>query len=194
MSRFQYFVAASLDGFIATAKDDLAWLLQFDGFEGGQDSYEAFMADVGCIAMGGETYAWLMEHEAGTWPYPSTPCYVFTHHEHAAPAGADVTFVRGPVGEFIQDLRDDAGPKNVWVVGGGNLAAQFAAAGHLDELILSVIPVVLGDGKRLLPLEGPTPPLELTASRTLGRGIVELRYSLNPVAAEGGHLQGRAGS
>ena len=75
--------------------------------------------------------------------------------------------------------------KNVWVVGGGNLAAQFAAAGYLDELILSVIPVVLGDGKRLLPVEGPTAPLELTASRTMGRGVVELRYNLNPADRAG---------
>lgn len=178
MSRTQYFVAASLDGFIATSKDDLGWLLQFDGFEGGKESYEAFIAGVGCIVMGGETYAWLMEHEPGNWPYTGTPCYVFTRHEHAAPAGGDITFVRGHVREFIQDLKDDAGGKNIWVVGGGNLAAQFADAGLLDELILSVIPVVLGDGKRLLPLEGPTPPLELTASRALGRGIMELRYRL----------------
>jgi dihydrofolate reductase len=185
MSRFQYFVAASVDGFIATAHDDLAWLLQFDGFEGGQDSYDSFMKGVGCIVMGGETFTWLMEHEPGKWPYPSTPCYVFTHHEHAAPAGSDVTFVRGPVQEFIQDFRDDAGQKNIWVVGGGSMAAQFAAAGHLDELILSVIPVVLGDGKRLLPLEGPTAPLELTASRTLGRGVVELRYNFNSGNAAG---------
>lgn len=178
MSRIQYFVAASLDGFIATANDDLGWLLDFDGFEGGKESYDAFMDGVGCIVMGGETYAWLMEHEPGNWPYPGTPCYIFTHHEYAAPQGSDVTFVRGPVQEFIPDLMADAGTKNIWVVGGGNVAAQFAAAGRLDELILSVIPVVLGNGKRLLPLEGPTPPLELTSSRTLGRGIVELRYNI----------------
>jgi dihydrofolate reductase len=177
MPRIQYFVAASLDGFIATAKDDLTWLLEFDGFEGGKESYESFMDGVGCIVMGGGTFTWLMEHEPGNWPYSGTPCYIFTHHEFTAPPGADVTFVRGPVDEFIPDFMADAGSKNVWVVGGGNLAAQFAAAGRLDDIILSVIPVVLGDGKRLLPVEGPTPPLELTASRTLGRGIVELRYS-----------------
>jgi dihydrofolate reductase len=107
---------------------------------------------------------------------------VFTRHEHAAPPGSDITFVRGDVREFIGDLKDDAGEKNVWMVGGGNLAAQFANAGLLDELIVSVIPVVLGEGKRLLPLEGPTPPLELTASRTMGRGIVELRYRLSPAS------------
>jgi dihydrofolate reductase len=176
MVSFQYFVASSLDGFIATDKDDLAWLLQFDGFDGGQESYDAFIADVGCIVMGGETYAWLREHEPDTWPYPGTPCWVFTHHEYSAPTGADVTFVRGAVGEFVDDFKSDAAGRNIWVVGGGALAAQFADARLLDELIVSVIPVVLGSGKPLLPMTGPTPPLELTSSRTLGRGIVELRY------------------
>ncbi|UUL75354.1 dihydrofolate reductase family protein [Pseudarthrobacter sp. Fe7] len=180
MPRIQYFVAASLDGFIATSADDLGWLLQFDGFEGGTDSYNHFMAGVGCIVMGGETYAWLMEHQPGNWPYPGTPSYVFTHHEYRAPDGADITFIRGDVQEFVADFRQAAGDLNIWVVGGGELAAQFADAGLLDEIILSVIPVVLGDGKRLLPMKGPTPPLELAASRTLGRGIVELRYVLRP--------------
>jgi dihydrofolate reductase len=178
MSSFQYFAATSLDGFIATADDNLDWLLQFDGFEGGKESYDAFMAGVGCIAMGGETYAWLMEHEAGSWPYPGTPCWVFTRHEHVAPAGADVTFVRGPVTEFVADLKDAAAGRNVWVVGGGVLAAQFADAGVLDELIISLIPVVLGSGKPVLPLSRPTPPMELVSSHAMGRGIVELRYRL----------------
>ena len=186
MPRIQYFVAASLDGFIATPTDDLGWLLQFDGFEGGKESYESFMADVGCIVMGGETYSWLLEHEPDNWPYPDTPSYVFTHHEYTAPAGSDITFVRGDVTEFAADFERDAGGKNIWVVGGGNLAAQFAAAGLLDEIILSVIPVVLGSGTRLLPLEGPTAPLELVASRTMGRGIVELRYLLDGRSAATG--------
>lgn len=176
MAGFQYFVAASLDGFIATSDDRLDWLLQFDGFAGGKESYDAFMAEVGALVMGGATYAWLLEHEPGSWPYPSTPCWVFTHREHPVPEGSDITFVRGPVGEFVEDLRQQAGGRNVWVVGGGVLAAQFAGAGALDELIVSVIPVVLGAGKALLPLTGPTPPLDLISSHTLGRGIVELRY------------------
>lgn len=176
MPGFQYFVASSLDGFIATADDNLDWLLQFDGFDGGKESYDGFMADVGCIVMGGDTYAWLRKHEPNNWPYPSTPCWVFTRHEHSAPKGADVTFVRGPVAEFVEDLRAGAGDKNVWIVGGGVLAAQFADAGALDEIIISIIPVVLGSGKAVLPMSRPTAPLELLSSHAMGRGIVELRY------------------
>ncbi|QCB97771.1 dihydrofolate reductase [Arthrobacter sp. PAMC25564] len=180
MSSLQYFVASSLDGFIATADDRLEWLLEFDGFAGGKESYDAFMADVGCIVMGGETYAWLLEHEPGNWPYPATPCWVFTHHELPAPPGADITFVRGPVGEFVGDLKEAAAARNVWIVGGGVLAAQFADAGLLDELIVSIIPVVLGSGKQVLPVQAPTPPLELISSRTMGRGITELHFRFSP--------------
>lgn len=178
MPGFQYFVGSSLDGFIATTDDRLDWLLQFDGFEGGEESYKAFMADVGAVVMGGETYAWLRAHESD-WPYPGIPCWVFTHHELAAPPGSDITFVRGPVTEFAEDLRRDAGNRNVWVVGGGVLAAQFADAGLLTELIVSVVPVVLGSGKPLLPLARPTAPLELLGCRAMGRGVVELRYRLS---------------
>lgn len=179
MADFQYFVAASLDGFIATTGDDLDWLLQFDGFAGGKESYDAFLSDVGSVAMGGETYTWLLRHLSEGWPYPGIPCWVFTHHEHPVPPGADITFVRGPVSEFAADLQAATAGKNVWVVGGGVLAAQFADARLLGELILSVIPVVLGRGKPLLPLATPTGPLELLASRTMGRGVVELRYRLS---------------
>ena len=179
MQRIQYFVAASLDGFIATPTDDLGWLLQFDGFEGGADSYNDFMAAVGCIVMGGETYAWLMEHEPGAWPYSGTACYVFTHHEHRAPDGADITFVRGDVREFIADFRQAAGGLNIWVVGGGHVASQFADAGLLDEVIVTVVPVVFGTGKPLFDRRLPRNPMRLTGTRTFTSGMVELRYSIS---------------
>ena len=103
---------------------------------------------------------------------------MFTHHEYSAPKGSNVTFVRGDVREFAPDLLADAGGKNVWLVGGGDLVAQFANAGLLDEIIVTIIPVVLGDGKRLLPLKGPTAPLELVSSRILGGAAAELHYRM----------------
>ena len=65
-------------------------------------------------------------------------------------------------------------------------AAQFADAGLLDEIIVSLIPVVLGAGRPVLPIrKGPTRPLELAASNTMGRGIVELRYRLGSAPSDG---------
>ncbi len=178
MSAFQYYVASSLDGFIATPDDDLAWLLQFDNTEGVGESYADFMAGVGCVVMGGQTYRWLLQHEPGKWPYPDLPCWIFTHREYSAPEGADITFVRGDVAEFAQDLIDSAAGRNVWLVGGGDLVAQFARARMLDEMIVTLIPVVLGSGKQLLPVDRPTAPLELLSSRTVGGAAVELRYRI----------------
>ncbi|MCA4131556.1 dihydrofolate reductase family protein [Arthrobacter sp. M4] len=182
MPAFQYYVASTIDGFIATADDDLGWLLQFEGAGAGDESvgaaYEAFFSGVGSVAMGGTTYRWLLDHMPKAWPYPDTPCWVFTHREYTAPEGADITFVRGPAEEYANDLQAAAGGKNVWLVGGGDLVAQFANAGLLDEIIVSVIPVLLGDGKRLLPLKGPTAPLELVSSRTVAGSMVELHYRM----------------
>ncbi|WP_347107414.1 dihydrofolate reductase family protein [Paenarthrobacter sp. S56] len=178
MPIFQYYVASTIDGYIASPDDDLGWLLQFDQVEGVSGSYESFFDGVGSLAMGGDTYRWLIKHEDGKWPYPDVPCWVFTHHEYAAPAGSDVTFVRGDVSEFAPDLLAAAGDRNVWLVGGGDLVAQFADAGLLNEIIVTIIPVVLGAGKRLLPLEGPTPPLELVSSRVLGGAAVEMHYRM----------------
>ena len=175
MGKFQYFTAVSLDGFIATEDDSLAWLFH-EGQDGTPGRYEEFYAGVGCLVMGGTTYEWVLEHHDGPWPYAGTPVWVFTHHELPVFPGADVTLVRGDFQEFIPDFLRDAGEQNVWVVGGGELAAQFAAAGHLDELILSVMPVTLGAGKRLLPLTGGERRWELTGCGAAG-SVVELRYT-----------------
>ncbi|MFP3579110.1 dihydrofolate reductase family protein [Arthrobacter sp. SIMBA_036] len=179
MAIFQYYVASTIDGFIASPDDDLGWLLQFDGVDGLDAGIETFMDGVGCIVMGGSTYRWLMAHQPDPWPYPDHPCWVFTRQKHEPPAGADVTFVEGDVGDIAPRLLSDAGEKNVWLVGGGDLAAQFAKAKLLHELIVTVVPVVLGAGKPLLPLDGPTPPMELVSSRILGGVAAELRYRLS---------------
>ena len=175
MSSFQYFVASSLDGFIATADDDLDWLLQFDGFAGGKESYDAFMADVGCIVMGGDTYAWLRNTNPATGRTRTRPAGCSRTTSTPRPKGADVTFVRGPVAEFVEDLRAAAGEERL---DRGRRGPRRPVRGRraLDEIIISIIPVVLGSGKAVLPMTGPTAPLELLSSHTMGRGIVELRY------------------
>jgi dihydrofolate reductase len=179
MARTIYYVASSLDGFIADSQDSLDWLFQFNGFEGQEESYKAFIDGVGAIVMGSDTYRFILDAGAAdAWEYGPTPTWVFTHRELPGIPGADITFIRGDVAEFYQDICADAGDKDVWVVGGGKLVAQFADQGLLDELILTVVPVCLGSGKQLLPVTTTTAPARLLGSREFGKGVVELRYEL----------------
>ena len=91
--------------------------------------------------------------------------------------GADIRFADGPVEPVHEEMLAAAGERNVWIAGGGHLASQFADAGLLDELHLTIAPVVLGDGIPTFAhrLAGP---LDLIDSRAFPSGMVHLRYSL----------------
>lgn len=176
----QYFVAASIDGFIADENDDLAWLLQFDGVDEAEDAnpYETFIEDVGALAMGATTYEWVLEHNDGPWPYGDRPTWVFTHRTLEPIEGAVLRFTSDDVPAVHGRMLAEAAGKNVWVVGGGDVAGQFLDAGLLDELWLTITPVVLGSGAPVLPRRRTT-PMRLTATTPAPNGtFVHLRYQL----------------
>ncbi len=151
--RTTYYTATTLDGFLADPDDSLAWLLRQDVDENGAQGYAAFIERIGALVMGSTTYEWVLAHlaETGERWYYSQPSWVMTTRDLPAPDGADVRFARGAVTEVYDDLRAAAGERNLWVVGGGDLAGQFADAGLLDDVVVSIAPVVLGAGRPLLP-------------------------------------------
>ena len=178
----QYFTATSLDGFLATEDDSLEWLFALADI--GESSYPAFIAAVGALAMGSSTYEWMLRNadavikEVGSpWPY-TQPAWVFTTRELPRIEGADIRFVQGDVRPVHEAMRAAAGEQNIWIVGGGELAAQFHDAGLLDELILQVGSATLGKGKPLFPRRVTSPTLELTSVHRMGTGMVELRYAV----------------
>lgn len=182
MSKTQYYAAASLDGFIATTDHSLDWLMQFGSLDG--TSYEGFIRDVGALAMGASTYEWLLRElvksgtaQAEPWPY-TQPAWVFTSRKLPVVEGADVRFVQGDVAPVHQQMRAAANGKNVWIVGGGELAGQFLDRGLLDELIVQVMPVTLGSGLPFLPRAVVTPALKLTSATPYKETFVELRYEV----------------
>lgn len=179
--RCQYYLAQTLDGYLAESDGGLDWLLRFEGetevdaSEATDGAYDSFFADVGALAMGSATYEFVLAAELDSWPYPSTPSWVFTSRELPVPDGADVRFARGPVGPVYEQIRAAAGERNVWVVGGGDLAMQFADERLLDELHVTIVPVVLGEGLPTFPRR-LTERLRLTGTRPFRNGMVELRY------------------
>ncbi len=142
-----YYTATSLDGFIADDRDSLAWLFAQDQDEQGPLNYDEFRANLGAGCMGATTYEWVLDHE-DEWSW-TLPMWVFTHRD--LPPNKGVTFVRDDVRTVHQQMLEAAGGKDLWVVGGGDLAGQFADAGLLDEVITYVAPVTLGTGRPLLP-------------------------------------------
>lgn len=178
--RTQYFTATSLDGFIATENDSLDWLFPLGDIK--DTSYPSFIAGVGALAMGSATYEWMMRHagaveaETGSaWPY-AQPAWVFSTRYLPAVPGAKLSFVRGDVRPVHAAMREAAGDKNIWIVGGGDLAGQFHDAGLLSEVIVQVCSVTLGKGKPLFPRRLTNPPLKLVSARQVGTGFAELRY------------------
>jgi dihydrofolate reductase len=151
MSRTQYYTATTLDGYIADPNHSLEWLFTRDREPGGPLNYEDFIVDVGAIAMGSSTYDWILDHASdGNWPY-DVPSWVFTHRELRVVPNARIEFTSAPIASVHAEMVAAAGGKNVWIVGGGDLAGQFADAGVLDEVLVSIAPVTLGGGAPLLP-------------------------------------------
>lgn len=178
----QYYTAASLDGFIATEDDSLEWLFQLGSVN--DTSYPGFIAEVGALAMGSSTYQWMLRHadevaaETGSpWPY-TQPTWIFSSRDLPRIEGTNTHFVNGDVRPVHAEMREAAGAKNIWIVGGGDLAGQFFDAGLLDELIVQVGSVTLGKGKPLFPRRLITPPLRLVSVQQLGTGFAELRYEV----------------
>ena len=177
-----YFCAQSLDGYIASADDTIDWLTEYEGEYAGAtdlplgDNYATFMDGIGALVMGSATYAFVLDLEE--WPYPEHPVWVLTSRDLPARAGADVRIVRGDGAELHDEIAASAGGRDVWVVGGGNVASQYADAGLLDRVEVTVVPVVLGDGKPLFDRARSGPPLQLVSTRPFANGMVELRYEV----------------
>jgi dihydrofolate reductase len=149
MTRTIYYTATSLDGYIADPDATLDWLLTREQDQAGALNYEEFIATIGSMAMGRTTYEWVLDHENGRWPY-ELPTWVFTHQD-LTPVSDDVRIVSGDIAEHHAAMVEAAGGKDVWMVGGGDLAGLLADSGLLDEVIVYVAPVRVGAGAPLLP-------------------------------------------
>ena len=187
MARVIYYAAATLDGYIADGDDGLDWLTKYEGsFEGEgaqpmKGSYDEFYEGIGALVMGSTTYEWVLEH-VDDWPYAGRPTWVLSSRDLGMPDGAEegeVTVTAAEVTEIHDDVVAGAGDRDVWVVGGGNVASQYADAGLLDELVVTVVPVVLGEGKALFDRAVGGGPMQLMGTRAWDTGMVELRYEIS---------------
>lgn len=171
MSAVVLYIAASVDGFIARPDGDVSWLSPFE--QAGEDyGYAALLGRLGAIVMGGATYRQSLSF--GPWPYQDIPCYVFTRRSLGEKPPPLTSACVGDVDVVMTQLKKQTS-KDIWLVGGADLIAQFAGADLIDEYIISVIPLLLGQGIPLFVRAGPR-PLALTGVTAYKIGIVQIRY------------------
>lgn len=167
-----YETACTLNGFLATEDDSLEWLFAIPGE---QPDLKPFMDAVTAIVMGSTTYEWVLEHEdlmahPEKWPeyLGRQPVFVFSSRELPRPAGADVRVLDGDVVQHLPEIRAAAGDGDVWMMGGGGLAARFLQAGALDRICLTVAPVTLVSGRPLFDGDVLWDRLRLRSAEKIG--------------------------
>jgi dihydrofolate reductase len=143
-----YYTALSLDGFVVDDHDSLDWLTRNDIDRAGFGGYDDFIAGVGAIVMGAATYHWLVTNQPD-WAYDQ-PTWVVTHHPASITTPGVSTFT-GDVADLHPLLQSAADGGDVWVMGGGAVAAQFVEHGLVDELVVHYAPCTLGSGRPVLP-------------------------------------------
>lgn len=164
------YIAASLDGYIATKEDTLEWLFNTEGE--GDNGYSEFYETVDTIILGRRTYDWILNMEGDNFPYKGKQCFVFSGTKQEE--DGNVRFFHGDIVEFIEGLKQEEG-KNIWIVGGGELLHHFISNRLVDEWIINIAPTVLGDGIPLFKKQDFETPLRLTGVRRFNQ-FTELHY------------------
>jgi dihydrofolate reductase len=165
-------IATSADGFIARSDGDLEWLTSRpapEGFYG----MNAFMRSIDTKVLGRKTYEASLRMGAKFDSKSRT--IVFSRHAPPADAPSGVEFVNGAIRPFVRRLREQPG-KDIWLMGGGELIASFLDEQAIDEFVVSVVPVFIGDGIPLIARRHRHVPLTLRSVERFEDGLVQLHY------------------
>ena len=171
------YIAMSLDGFIATKNDEIDWLDNID--HGDNDyGYTQFTSEVDTYIVGKRTYDVVLKLTDGVFAQSEKfDCYVLTRSSKEAENG--VQFYSDDVKNLIEELKSKPG-KNIYCDGGGQVVSLLLKDALIDKIIVSIIPILLGDGIRLFPgTEMEHQTLKIIASKQYENGLVQLKYSVS---------------
>lgn len=173
MRKISLFIAASLDGYIAKPNDDLSFLKLVEK-EGEDYGYKEFTDTIDTLIIGRKTYDYVLK-EIGSSHYDNgqRDVYVITRTER--PKAGRTTFYSGSLAELVKQLKSENG-KNIYCDGGSEIINELLKDDLIDEFIISVIPILLGNGKRLFKEGIPEQKLEFITVKTFDTGLIQLHY------------------
>jgi dihydrofolate reductase len=167
MRKVKLFIATSLDGYIADKNGGIDWLFTDQDY-----GYADFYASIDTTLTGYKTYEDILGF--GEVPFPGKTNYVFSRrHQHAD--DNPVTFISTDIAAFVQQLKQEPG-QDIWLVGGGEINEVMLQAGLIDELIISIHPIILGEGRPLFAGRTERQDFTLTGTKTFETGLVQLNY------------------
>ena len=165
------YIAASLDGYIAGPNDDMSFLSLVEQ-EGEDYGYADFIKTVDTVIMGRKTYDWVMSHMP-EYAHADKTAYIITRTPR--PAAGKTSFYTGNLPELVSMLKSREG-KTIFIDGGAEVVNELLKAGLIDELIISVIPVLVGNGVRLFNDNRPLQQVKLQSAKQFDSGLVQLHY------------------
>jgi len=165
------YIASSLDGYIAKPNDDLSFLSVVQK-EGEDYGYADFIKTVDTVILGRRTYEWVMK-EVGEFPHADKESYVITRT--GRPSIGKTHFYSGDLKELVMRLKAKQG-KNIFIDGGAEIVNELLKLNLIDEIIISVIPIMVGNGTRLFKDGRPEQLLELVSTKQFETGLVQLHY------------------
>jgi dihydrofolate reductase len=170
-------MVSSLDGFIARKDGSVSWLESTDIYEKGitlsDDDVEEYLMNINCYVMGSRTYKQAIELG---WPYGDTPVVVLTHQKMNSDK-KNVQFFSGDL-EILVYKQLKPIYQNIWMVGGAELTKNFIQSKLADEIVISIMPVILGGGTLFFDFVGIEQRLHLKDVVTYKNGMVEMSYEI----------------
>jgi dihydrofolate reductase len=168
MRKILLFIASSLDGYIARKSGEVDWLFTDQDY-----GYTEFFNTIDTVLLGNKTYQQLLGF--GEYPYSGKKAFVFSNNLQGI-RDNNVEFIGGDLQEFIKTLRQSTGG-DIWLVGGGEIIHYFMTHSLIDELILSIHPIILGDGIPLISKDASLENiLELKNVKTYDSGLLQVNY------------------
>lgn len=174
MKKIKLYIATSIDGFIARPDGNLDWLMKYPiNFETNY-GYDSFYESIDTVVMGGRTYHSILAMDV-KWPYQDKNNFIVTRHP--VEAQDNIKYITSNIVEEISHLREETG-KDIWLVGGGELVSILLNAKLIDEMIITTIPVVLGNGVPLFPNIIKESDWNAIDNNLYGKGVTQITYRL----------------
>lgn len=174
MRKIILYTAVSIDGFIAKENGNIDWLSFLNNEATDDHGYKEFYETIDVTLIGNKTYQQILTFPV-PFPYPEKKNYVFTRQKREPTEY--VEFINDDICEFVSKLKNQPG-KDIWLVGGGQLNQILLKSHLIDEIIMTIIPVVLGKGIHLFGEQAFLQKFKYSSSQTFPTGCVQIKYTI----------------